>query len=135
MRLKLVSIAVLSLAVLLGSASPAFADPPPQVAAGTPANGGALRVARIEPRTMRTKPLAMPTVSGSLSSATPSASATAGLTYVMTVARAEPASAMSAKKSTKASAVQTIPSTATANTTAGEGRVGGSCAIPTGPYT
>ena len=39
MRLKLSSITVLSLAVLLGSASPAFADPPPQVAAGTPANG------------------------------------------------------------------------------------------------
>src|SRR5439155_1137024 len=98
-------------------------------------DGGALRVARIEPRTTRTEPIAMPTVRGSLSSATPSASATAGLTYVMTVARAEPATAMSAKKSTKASAVQTIPSTATANTTAGEGRVGGSCAIPTGPYT
>src|SRR2546428_11632446 len=39
MRLKLTSITVLSLAILLGSASSAFADPPPQVAAGTPANG------------------------------------------------------------------------------------------------
>jgi hypothetical protein len=39
MRLKLIAFGVFSLAVLLGSASPAFADPPPQVAAGTPAKG------------------------------------------------------------------------------------------------
>src|SRR2546428_13619071 len=39
MPLTLTSIRVLALAILLGPASPAFADPPPQVAAGTPANG------------------------------------------------------------------------------------------------
>jgi hypothetical protein len=39
MRLKLISIVLASLAVLLGSATPAWADPPPQVVAGTPANG------------------------------------------------------------------------------------------------
>jgi hypothetical protein len=39
MPLKLISIALLSLVIFLGSASPASADPPPQVAAGTPANG------------------------------------------------------------------------------------------------
>ena len=43
--------------------------------------------------------------------------ATAGFTYVITVARTAPISAMSAKNSRKASAVQTTPSASTAATT------------------
>jgi hypothetical protein len=52
-------------------------------------------------------------VNGSFRIATPSTAATAGLTYVKTVARTGPTSAISAKKITKASAVQTMlrPST------------------------
>src|SRR5438445_3055607 len=97
-------------------------------------DGGALRVARIEPRTMRTKPIAMPSVNGSPRSATPSARATAGFTYVITVARGAPTSATRAKNRTNASAVQTTPSTATASSTDAEGSVAGSCASPNGAY-
>jgi hypothetical protein len=70
------------------------------------------RVASTEPATMRANPSTIPTVSGSLRNTTPSASATAGLTYVMTVARAAPTSATSGKKTTNPRAVQITPSTA-----------------------
>ena len=62
---------------------------------------------------MSGKPTAMPSVKLSPNSTTPSSTATAGFTYVITVERAGPISAISAKKSTKASAVQTSPITMT----------------------
>src|SRR5713226_2146691 len=49
----------------------------------------------------------------------------------MTVARTGPTSAIRRKKSRNATAVQTTPSTATAASTAEEGSVAGSWAIPT----
>ena len=52
------------------------------------------------------KPTRIPQVSGSLRTTTPSASATAGAMKVMTVVRDGPASAISAKKTRKAAAVQ-----------------------------
>ena len=55
---------------------------------------------------MSTNPAVMETVRLSPSTSTPRAMATAGLTYVMTVALAGPTSAMRAKKTRKASAVQ-----------------------------
>src|SRR4051812_49898420 len=55
----------------------------------------------------------MPTVNRSSSTATPSATATAGLTNVMTVARDGPTSAMRAKKTRNAVAVQTRASATT----------------------
>ena len=81
---------------------------------------------------MSKKPRTIPIVSGSPRNATPSASATAGLTYVMTVARAAPTSATSGKKTRNATAVQITPRTVTAAMTCGEGSARGSCAIPTG---
>src|SRR5258708_35188493 len=71
------------------------------------------RVARIEPAITSTNPTAMPTVKFSRSTVTPSNAATAGLMYVMTVARTGPIAAIRAKNRTNASAVQTIASTAT----------------------
>ena len=53
----------------------------------------------------------IPTVKSSPSTRTPSTAATAGLTYVMTVARTGPISAISAKKTRNAIAVQTTAST------------------------
>ncbi len=60
-------------------------------------------------------------VSGSPSTPTPRATATAGFTYVMTVARAGPTSAISWKNSTKARAVQTSANPARLASTAAEG--------------
>src|SRR5258708_31888713 len=67
------------------------------------------RVAVYGPSTMRVKPAAIPTVDGSWSSNTPSTSATAGLKYVMIGERNGPTSAMSAKKTRNASAVEPTP--------------------------
>ena len=69
------------------------------------------RVASTEPASTRTKPMPIPTVKSSPSTRTPSTAATAGLTYVMTVARTGPISAISAKKTRNAIAVQTTAST------------------------
>ena len=55
----------------------------------------------------------MPTGRCSPRMLTPSTAATAGLAYVITVARTGPISAISLKKTTNASAVQTIPSPTT----------------------
>jgi hypothetical protein len=52
----------------------------------------------------------MPSVSGSSSTSAPSTIATAGFTYVITVARAGPTSAMSAKNTMNAAAVHNTPS-------------------------
>jgi hypothetical protein len=49
----------------------------------------------------------MPSVNGSCSIATPATAATAGFTYVKTVPRTGPISAISAKKTRNANAVQT----------------------------
>ena len=84
---------------------------------------------------MSTKPIAIPRVNGSPRTAIPSASATAGFKYVMTVARVDPTSRMSAKNTTNPIAVHTTPSAATALMTEGDGRLGGSCAMPIGAYT
>src|ERR1700683_8696 len=70
-------------------------------------------VAITDPLRMRTNPTAVAPVNLSPRSATPSTTATAGLTYVITVARTGPDSAIRAKKSTNARAVQTIPSATT----------------------
>src|SRR3954451_5507268 len=64
-----------------------------------------LRVASTEPPRMRANPTPVVTVKRSSRNVTPSATATAGLTYVITVARAGPTSAMSWKKSRNATAV------------------------------
>nr|WP_229840213.1 hypothetical protein [Streptomyces brasiliensis] len=51
----------------------------------------------------------MARVKGSSRKRAPAATATAGLTYVKTVARVGPASLISSRKATKASAVQITP--------------------------
>nr|WP_310430459.1 hypothetical protein [Streptomyces sp. 3330] len=60
-------------------------------------------------------------VRGSPRNRAPAATATAGLTYVMTVARVGPASLISSMKATKATAVQTTPRPARAASTDGAG--------------
>nr|WP_234311735.1 hypothetical protein [Streptomyces griseus] len=74
----------------------------------------------------------MPTVSGSSRNSAPAATATAGLTYVKTVARVGPTSLISSRKATKASAVQITPRPMRAVRTEGEGRVGGQVATAEG---
>src|SRR5262249_58556149 len=78
-------------------------------------------VASDNPRTMSRKPTPAPRVNGSPSRATPSARATAGLTYVIAWARSGPTSAIRAKKTRKARAVQTTPKMATETSTWAEG--------------
>ncbi|WSZ57509.1 hypothetical protein OH824_13545 [Streptomyces canus] len=63
----------------------------------------------------------MVAVSGSDRKIAPAATATAGLTYVKTVALVGPASLISSRKATKATAVQTTPRVASAVRTEGEG--------------
>ncbi|WSQ08653.1 hypothetical protein OG604_13220 [Streptomyces sp. NBC_01231] len=55
------------------------------------------------------KAIAMPVVNASSRNRAPAATATAGLTYVKTVARVGPTSLISSRKPTKASAVQITP--------------------------
>ncbi|WUH40462.1 hypothetical protein OHA71_35925 [Streptomyces sp. NBC_00444] len=71
------------------------------------------------------KAATMPAVSGSSRKIAPAATATAGLTYVKTVALVGPASLISSRKATKATAVQTAPRAAKAARTEVEGIVGG----------
>ena len=71
------------------------------------------RVASTEPASTSANPIAIPAVNRSFSTVTPSTAATAGLTYVITVARTGPVSAINWKKRTKASAVQTTASATT----------------------
>src|SRR5207245_1880818 len=68
---------------------------------------GLSRVASTDPARTSGNPTAMPAVNRSPSTATPSAIATAGLTKVMTVARDGPTSAINAKNTRNATAVQT----------------------------
>ncbi|MCT9138378.1 hypothetical protein N4G67_04700 [Streptomyces violarus] len=67
----------------------------------------------------------MPAVSCSSRKIAPAATATAGLTYVQTVALVGPASLISSRKATKAIAVQTAPRAASAARTEGEGMADG----------
>ncbi|MDX3312272.1 hypothetical protein P1S61_25000 [Streptomyces sp. ME08-AFT2] len=71
-------------------------------------------------------------VRGSSRNRAPAATATAGLTYVMTVARVGPASLISSMKATKATAVQTTPRAARADRTAVEGSSVGRVATAAG---
>ncbi|WUH30580.1 hypothetical protein OG800_35715 [Streptomyces sp. NBC_00445] len=71
------------------------------------------------------KAATMPAVSGSSRKIAPAATATAGLTYVKTVALVGPASLISSRKATKATAVQTAPRAASAARTEVEGIAGG----------
>ncbi|MCX5364056.1 hypothetical protein OG864_35830 [Streptomyces sp. NBC_00124] len=66
-----------------------------------------------------------PRVSSSPRNSAPAATATAGLTYVITVERVGPTSLISSRKATKATAVQITPRPARANRTVGEGTVEG----------
>nr|WP_063795397.1 MULTISPECIES: hypothetical protein [Streptomyces] len=58
---------------------------------------------------IRAKAATTPAVRDSSRKVTPAATATAGLTYVKTTARVGPASRISSRKTTKASAVQMTP--------------------------
>ncbi|MBT2908050.1 hypothetical protein HET68_29590 [Streptomyces sp. McG8] len=62
----------------------------------------------------------------------PAATATAGLTYVITDARIGPASLISSRKAANATAVQTTPRAASAARVSGEGRDAGREAIAAG---
>ena len=73
----------------------------------------------------RAKPRSIGGVRVSPSTSTPSTAATAGLTYVMTVARTGPASRMSAAKTTNARAVQTMPSMTSETSASRDGWDGG----------
>ncbi|WUG31200.1 hypothetical protein OHN74_11645 [Streptomyces sp. NBC_00459] len=77
----------------------------------------------------------MPAVSGSSRNTAPAATATAGLTYVNTVARVGPTSLISSRNATKARAVQTTPRTARAASTSPDGSAGGRVITAAGAYT
>jgi len=74
----------------------------------------------------------MPTVSGSFRSDTPSTAATAGFTYVITIARTGPTSLISAKKIRNAAAEQTTARPKTDSTTWAEGNLEGQLAAASG---
>nr|WP_063752198.1 hypothetical protein [Streptomyces sp. NRRL S-455] len=93
---------------------------------------GAAAVARTEPARIRAKAASTVGVRCSSRKTAPAATATAGLTYVMTDARAGPASLISSRKATKAMAVQTTPSAARAVRVSGEGRAAGREAMAAG---
>ncbi|MCX5420414.1 hypothetical protein OHA48_12480 [Streptomyces sp. NBC_00114] len=78
-------------------------------------------VARTEPARIRVKAAAMPAVSSSPRNRAPAATATAGLTYVKTVARVGPTSLISSRNATKASAVQIAPRPTSATSTGADG--------------
>src|SRR5690606_5193434 len=88
-----------------------------------------------EPDRIRPNDTRIGTVSGSPSSSTPAATATAGFTYVNTSARLEPTSLISAKKTRNASAVQSSPSPASAASTCPSGSACGQVITAGGAYT
>src|SRR5206468_10770960 len=92
-------------------------------------------VASTQPTSTRANPITMPVVMCSPRTATPRTAATTGLTYVITVARTGPTSAMSAKKSKKASAVQTTARPTTDSSTCADGLEAGQCVAANGAYT
>ncbi|WSU49555.1 hypothetical protein OG254_14790 [Streptomyces sp. NBC_01092] len=67
----------------------------------------------------------MPAVRGSSRKTAPAATATAGLTYVKTVARVGPTSLISSRKATKATAVQIAPRAARAVSASADGIAAG----------
>ncbi|MDT0398719.1 hypothetical protein RM528_12670 [Streptomyces sp. DSM 41635] len=71
-------------------------------------------------------------VRGSSRKRAPAATAIAGLTYVMTEARIGPASLISSRNATNATAVQTTPSAARAARASVEGRTAGRVTIAAG---
>jgi hypothetical protein len=74
-------------------------------------------------------------VKGSPSSATPAATATAGLTYVKTMARDGPTSLISSRNTRNAHAVQIRPSAASEASTRPGGTRAGQDRIAAGAYT
>nr|WP_105973281.1 hypothetical protein [Streptomyces geranii] len=91
-----------------------------------------MAVASTEPARIRAKAARMPAVSGSSRNRAPAATATAGLTYVKTVARVGPTSLINSRNATKARAVQTTPRTASAASTSVEGSADGRVTIAAG---
>nr|WP_244207184.1 hypothetical protein [Streptomyces swartbergensis] len=73
-----------------------------------------------------------PGVRRSSRNSAPAATATAGLTYVITVARVGPASLISSRKATKAIAVHSTPSPARAARTSGAGTEDGQVSAAAG---
>src|SRR2546425_6330697 len=99
---------------------------------GSATASGVPPVARMQPASTSAKPITMPTVSRSFRSVTPSAAATAGFTYVITVARSGPTSLISAKKIRNAAAEQTTARPTTDSTTCADGNVEGQFAAASG---
>nr|WP_229880497.1 hypothetical protein [Streptomyces alanosinicus] len=89
-------------------------------------------VASTEPARIRAKAARTVGVSRSSRKRAPAATATAGLTYVITVARVGPASLISSRNATKATAVQSTPRPARAARAEGEGTADGRATIATG---
>ncbi|WTE45523.1 hypothetical protein OH768_36795 [Streptomyces sp. NBC_01622] len=77
----------------------------------------------------------MPTVRSSPRNSAPAATATAGLTYVITVERVGPTSLISSRKATNATAVQITPRPARDARTWGEGTDDGHVSAAAGAYT
>nr|WP_063744449.1 hypothetical protein [Streptomyces sp. NRRL F-525] len=78
-------------------------------------------VASTDPARISVKATAMPTVRSSPRNSAPAATATAGLTYVITVERVGPTSLISSRKATNATAVQITPRPARDARTWGDG--------------
>ncbi|CAM5478242.1 hypothetical protein SGRIM128S_07673 [Streptomyces griseomycini] len=89
-------------------------------------------MARTEPVRIRAKAASTVPVRRSSRRTAPAATATAGLTYVITDARVGPTSLISSRKATKAIAVQTTPRTARAASVPVAGRPAGRVAIAAG---
>ncbi|MBD9703184.1 hypothetical protein IHE56_14010 [Streptomyces sp. ID01-12c] len=88
--------------------------------------GGAFdAVAKNEPARIKAKEAAIAGVRCSSRNRAPAATATAGLTYVKTVARVGPTSRISSRNATKASAVQITPRAARDTRAEVDGRVEG----------
>ncbi len=81
---------------------------------------------------MSTNPTAVAAVNASSRISTPSSTATAGFTYVITVDRAGPTSAMSWKKTRNATAVQITARPSTASVTRADGQAPGASTMPAG---
>src|SRR5439155_17425752 len=95
---------------------------------------GVRPVARTEPARTSAKPSSIPVVRCSFSRSTPTTAATAGFTYVITVARTGPTSAISAKKTRNAAAEQTTARPTTDSTTCAEGMLPGHRIAASGAY-
>nr|WP_063789853.1 hypothetical protein [Streptomyces sp. MMG1121] len=89
-------------------------------------------MASTEPARIRENATRTVGVSGSLRKIAPAATATAGLTYVITVALVGPASLISSRNATKATAVQITPRPARAASTWAEGTEEGYVMAATG---